>query len=251
MIKKSYTTVFLSDNLSRLRIHKEEGKKENASQRMPHEEEGDSSSDGGHDPLRVSLPKTFTVKYLGRRPALGLWGIKHTREPVDELVRVVRGQRSGAPLALLNMTISNQGVQLIPHNKNQNPTYDSGHFEIDTISYGVQDLVYTRVFAMIVVKDTYEEVQHNHHPDSSLHIQSRGFQCYGFVCDSRNEARKLTYALATAFSKFSAKKNEAGGPPKTRFAIDLRRNDESSEGRRDQKEESGRKFDDIFDSSEA
>jgi hypothetical protein len=36
--------------------------------------------------------------------------------------------------------------------RNLNPNFEAGLFPIDTISYGVQDLVYTRVFAMIIVR---------------------------------------------------------------------------------------------------
>lgn len=46
-------------------------------------------------------------------------------------------------------------------------------FSIDTISYGVQDLLYTRVFAMIVVKDNYNIKDPN------------PFEVHAFVCDSR------------------------------------------------------------------
>ena len=34
----------------------------------------------------TTLPQKFVVKYLGKKEAKGLWGIKHTRQPVDELV---------------------------------------------------------------------------------------------------------------------------------------------------------------------
>jgi Phosphotyrosine interaction domain (PTB/PID) len=98
---------------------------------------------------------------------------------------------------------------------------------IDSISYGVQDLVYTRVFAMIVVKD---EQKKNEHP----------FDVHAFVCDSRAMARRLTYALAASFQDYSRRVKEAeenisnnnnnnnnnndpaDSPLKTRFAIDLR-----------------------------
>lgn len=59
-------------------------------------------------------------------------------------------------------------------------------FGIDSISYGVQDLVFTRVFSMIVVS---EQNQDCHVP----------FTCHAFVCESRSTARKLTYCLAAAF----------------------------------------------------
>lgn len=46
------------------------------------------------------------------------------------------------------------------------------NFRIESISYGVQDLVYTRVFAMIIVKDQ------NINTDNI-------FEVHAFVCDSR------------------------------------------------------------------
>lgn len=95
-------------------------------------------------------------------------------------------------------------------------------WSIDSISYGVQDLVYTRVFAMIVVKD---ESVRNEHP----------FEVHAFVCDSRAMARRLTYALAASFQEYSRKVKEAeesnfnnnnsstiDSPMKRKFAIDLR-----------------------------
>ncbi|PSN46813.1 hypothetical protein C0J52_11192 [Blattella germanica] len=91
---------------------------------------------------------------------------------------------------------------------------------IDTISYGVQDLVYTRVFSMIVVREMGD--LKGQHP----------FECHAFVCESRNSARKLTYALAAAFHEYSklvkaASSDDSGGKDsfkaiKKRFAIDLR-----------------------------
>jgi hypothetical protein len=30
------------------------------------------------------------VKYLGKKEARGLWGIKHTRKPVDDMVGLAR-----------------------------------------------------------------------------------------------------------------------------------------------------------------
>jgi Phosphotyrosine interaction domain (PTB/PID) len=99
-------------------------------------------------------------------------------------------------------------------------------WSIDQISYGVQDLVYTRVFAMIVVKD-------------ESHLKSENpFEVHAFVCDSRAMARRLTYALAASFQEYSRRVKEAeennnnnnnnnvsnttDSPMKRKFAIDLR-----------------------------
>ena len=42
------------------------------------------SAEGNQETVR--LPATFGVKFLGKREARGLWGIKYTRKPVDEMV---------------------------------------------------------------------------------------------------------------------------------------------------------------------
>lgn len=100
------------------------------------------------------------------------------------------------------------------------------HWPIDQISYGVQDLVYTRVFAMIVVKD-----------ETQLRSENP-FEVHAFVCDSRAMARRLTYALAASFQEYSRKVKEmeeennnnnnnntikpTDSPLKQKFAIDLR-----------------------------
>ena len=123
------------------------------------------------------------------KPARGLWGIKHTRKPVDDLVGLARGLGPGAPLPYLQLSVSGRGVVLTQHPTNTCPTQDCGLYPIDTISYGVQDLVYTRVFAMIVVKEKRKDEKEDQNP----------FQCLAFVCDSRQTARRLTFALAAAF----------------------------------------------------
>ena len=126
------------------------------------------------------------------KPARGLWGIKHTRKPVDDLVGLARGLGPGAPLPFLQLTVSARGVVLSADKANTCPAPDTGLYPIDTISYGVQDLVYTRVFAMIVVRDKARDKDKEVDPGNP-------FQCLAFVCDSRQTARRLTFALAAAF----------------------------------------------------
>jgi len=158
------------------------------------------------------LPLYFQVKYLGHQPAKGLWGIKHTRRPVDALVATAKNLPQGQILPLVKVEVSKDGLKFtqITDKKTDKTVYN---FKVDTISYGVQDLVYTRVFSMIVVKD--EDLK-NGVP----------FDCHAFVCESRNQARQLTYALAAAFQEYGKKvKEESKDNPsavKKKFAIDLR-----------------------------
>ncbi|KAK8407402.1 hypothetical protein O3P69_002140 [Scylla paramamosain] len=163
-------------------------------------------------PTTMPLPQEFVVKYLGHRDAGGLWGIKHTRKPVDEMVGRAKEMKAGETLPFLKMTVSEKGVNIAEMPQNVNKNFEGGFYNIDVISYGVQDLVYTRVFAMIVVREDAASLR-THHP----------FQCHAFVCDSRQNARKLTFALAQAFQQFSkeVKSNKANKKPK-KFAIDLR-----------------------------
>jgi len=163
------------------------------------------------------LPQDFLVKYLGAKPARGLWGIKHTRKPVDDLVGLARGLGAGAALPYLQLSVSQRGVLVSQHKTNTCPTQDCGLYPIDTISYGVQDLVYTRVFAMIVVKGKTGEEDAN------------PFQCLAFVCDSRQTARRLTFSLAAAFKIFSKALKAPPTSKAQKFAIDLRSPEELEE----------------------
>lgn len=160
---------------------------------------------------KEELPQTFTVKYLGSREAKGLWGIKHTRAPVDSLVSAAKTP-GATPLPLMSLTVTSEGCTLY----SPTSTLIRRPFPIEVISYGVQDLLYTRVFSMIVVRDAGDP--------------RNPFECHGFVCESRQSARRLTYCLAAAFQEYSKRVRAAGlgaprrdrvwDPPK--FAIDLR-----------------------------
>ncbi|XP_067612775.1 uncharacterized protein [Eurosta solidaginis] len=169
----------------------------------------------------------WQVKYIGSEVATGLWGIKYTRRPVEILVKVAKSLPVDEALPQCNLKVSTEGVSidiLTPESKAR-----SWKHPIDTISYGVQDLVYTRVFAMIVVKDE----QHPH-----------PFEVHAFVCDSRAVTRKLTFALAAAFQDYSRRIKESGEQSKTdnitpqrqKFAIDLRTPEELQEGANEETE---------------
>ncbi|GBM56775.1 hypothetical protein AVEN_127119-1 [Araneus ventricosus] len=160
----------------------------------------------------IALPQTYVVKYLGSRDARGLWGIKHTRHPVDELVAAARSLPPGTTLPYLRLEVSGKGVHLSAMPQNQNQNFEPGLYPIESISYGVQDLVYTRVFAMIVVRD------------SGSMLEKHPFLCHAFVCDSRQNARSLTLTLAKAFQDYS--RSVKGLPPPRKFAIDLRSQEE-------------------------
>lgn len=162
---------------------------------------GESSDSGSAVLVKEELPQTFTVKYLGHAESRGLWGIKNTRRPVDTLVAIAK--QPGTVLPLMKLMISKEGCTLSSANITK-------YHPIDTISYGVQDLVYTRVFSMIIVRDL-----------TQFRADQNPFECHAFVCESRQMARKLTYCLATAFQEYS-KRVRASSLPKKKFAIDLR-----------------------------
>ncbi|XP_026848813.1 uncharacterized protein LOC113566609 [Drosophila persimilis] len=174
------------------------------------------------------LPITFKVKYIGSEVARGLWGIKYTRRPVDHMVGVAKNLPPNKVLPNCDLTVSVTGVQL--EIISPKASINNWSHPIDTISYGVQDLVYTRVFAMIVVKD-----------DASPHP----YDVHAFVCDSRAMARRLTFALAAAFQDYSRRVKEAAGddqidtitPARQKFAIDLRTPEEIQAGEMDQETE--------------
>ncbi|KAM3955603.1 uncharacterized protein ACR2FA_010471 [Aphomia sociella] len=174
-------------------------------------------------PITVDdLPVSFQVKYLGQRDAKGLWGIKHTRKPVDLMVAAAKALPPDQILPIVKLVISTDGVLIETVNqglKKNEFEHMSVFFKIESISYGVQDLVYTRVFSMITVKEM---------------VNGKGlnpFECHGFVCESRMAARRLIYSLSAAFQDYSRRVKEMQATPelddrhpnlKKKFAIDLR-----------------------------
>ncbi|KAJ8923977.1 hypothetical protein NQ315_006753 [Exocentrus adspersus] len=170
------------------------------------------------------LPMTFTVKYLGSQPAKGLWGMKHTRKPVDYLVSQAKNLPANVILPVVRILITKQGISY-QEITDKTTTCEPVHFPVDVISYGVQDLVYTRVFSMIVVTDDSLD---NGIP----------FVCHSFVCESRDQARKITYALAAAFQDYSKRVREENKDLSKvkRFAIDLRSPEEQAEASEEETE---------------
>ncbi|XP_068983468.1 uncharacterized protein [Bombus flavifrons] len=165
----------------------------------------------------TDLPQVFQVKYLGSHDARGLWGIKHTRRPVDNMVAAAKALPTNTMLPLTKLVVSQEGVALLPIEKRKQDSNFARIYAIETISYGVQDLVYTRVFSMIVVRET----------ENFRRVSP--FECHAFVCESKHHARQLTCALATAFDIYSRTvkaQNQmaemASKNAKKRFAIDLR-----------------------------
>lgn len=77
-------------------------------------------------------------------------------------------------------------VSEMPENRARG-SFEVGFYSVDSISYGVQDLIYTRVFSMIVVKSEAAL------SPAALMAASAGtsstaampFECYAYVCDSR------------------------------------------------------------------
>lgn len=162
----------------------------------------------------------FLVKYLGCRNANGLWGIKHTKAPVHEMVTVAKNMKPGDNLPYVVMTITEEGVRVTSEPKDRKNVSEMFH-AIDTISYGVQDLVYTRVFSMIVVKELGD--MKGHHP----------FECHAFACDSRKTAKLITKSLASAFKKYSETVKSVDNKRKKTsdvFGIDLRTPEERAAG---------------------
>ncbi|RZF33619.1 hypothetical protein LSTR_LSTR006997 [Laodelphax striatellus] len=153
------------------------------------------------DKPKELLPQSFNVKYLGHRESKGLWGIKNTRRPVDAMI--LHAKQSTSSLVPMRIDVTRDGCTFTYNNKTK-------VHPIDTISYGVQDLVYTRVFSMIIVRDI-----------SDVRIEQHPFECHAFMCESKQAARQLTYCLAAAFQDYS-KRVKATNNAQQKFAIDLR-----------------------------
>ena len=96
-LKKLMTSTTLSQHLSKLRVHKS-SKTEMAdnnnidveANKQQKQQQQQQLAKAPVTPEEVKLPQYFQVKYLGKRDAKGLWGIKHTRKPVDDMVTAAR-----------------------------------------------------------------------------------------------------------------------------------------------------------------
>nr|CAH7746325.1 unnamed protein product [Callosobruchus chinensis] len=161
------------------------------------------------------LPLTFKVKYLGKRAAKGLWGMKHTRKPVEYMVAEAKNLPPHVILPIVRLTITRDGIHFV-NITDKAVKSEAIRFSVDAISYGVQDLVYTRVFSMIIVTDDSLD---NGVP----------FECHSFVCESKDQARRITYALAACFQDYGRKvKLDGKERAVKKFAIDLRTPEEQA-----------------------
>ena len=84
------------------------------------------------------------------------------------------------------------------HVTNVNPDFTAGLIPIQNISYGVQDVRFTRVVAFVVVGE--DPRQNKTHCD-----------CFVYLCDSKLTARKIAYALARAFKEYGRRIQGAAG----------------------------------------
>ncbi|XP_029825452.1 uncharacterized protein LOC8043591 [Ixodes scapularis] len=185
----------------------------------------------------ATLPGCFIVKYLGVQDATGLWGLKHTRRAVDELVSAAKNAKLATLMPMVKLEVSDKGVTLVELSavrggggtgvvvssgaNNRSPGKQSSVscvFPIESISYGVQDVSYSKVVAMIVVRESPSALQQHEHP----------FRCHAFVCESKAIAKRLTLTLAAAFKEFSkmVKTTKTREMYTKKFAIDLRGEDD-------------------------
>lgn len=93
--------------------------------------------------------------------------------PLYLQVNVAKNLPKDKVLPICNLSVSLGGVNIESVQTSANRETYMLDWTIDTISYGVQDLVYTRVFAMIIVKENYNIKEEN------------PFEVHAFVCDSR------------------------------------------------------------------
>lgn len=156
------------------------------------------------------LPQGFVCKYVGSKPCTGLWGVRHTRQPVDQMVTELRKLGEGEDLPLVNIKVSTEGLKatLHVHNKSSRPLSDSGLLPLQFISYAVQDPRYTRIFVFILVRE--------------MSSRERKTECHAYLCSTDVFARKMALAMALTFREFGKKLE---GKPH-RFQVDLRNTDE-------------------------
>ncbi|ESO10475.1 hypothetical protein HELRODRAFT_125222, partial [Helobdella robusta] len=135
------------------------------------------------------LPQRFLVKFVGSRPCSGLWGSKHTREPVDNMVQELRQMDKKDDLPLINFKIQEDGIKMAVHPKSCSSkkfsecTFIPLHF----ISYAVQDYRYSKLFVFILVREMSSKIKVT--------------ECHAYLCDGMVSCRQMSLSMADAFKK--------------------------------------------------
>lgn len=155
------------------------------------------------EPPPPKLPQGFIVKYMGKRLTKGMWGSKHTRVVVEDVVDSISRMPKSEDLPLVNLDVYYQGLEMRPHSKNKIRSFKPVQIPIQFISYGIQDTVYPRVFCFIMVKE--------------MSSQERSLECHVYACDSNKNARRIASCLATAFQAYA--KHLKGSAAK--FSVDI------------------------------
>lgn len=154
-----------------------------------------------------TLPQYFVVKYLGCRRSSGLYGLKHIRGPVDEMIEAVGHMKKNEELTLAQLHVTKRGVHMSAHNDNKGPEIPTEFIPIEFLSYGVQDYVHTRVFCLIIVR--------------TMARHAKKMECHAFVCNCSATAKKLALSVALAFERYA---ESLRGKP-YRFEVDLKKKD--------------------------
>lgn len=179
-----------------------------------------SKSDVGEEgppeqPAPPELPQGFVVKYMGKRSTKGLWGTKHTRKHIEDIVESIGEMPKGDDLPLVILEVYYEGLAMRPHKKNKIKSYKHVLVPIQFISYGVQDTEYPRVFCFIMV--------------SEMSSQTKSMEVHAYACDSNKSARQLAACLAIAFQAYSERLNGGTFPFTTHVAMGSDENGRSCE----------------------
>lgn len=140
-------------------------------------------------PQLPALPQGFVVKYMGRRATKSMYGSKHTRAAVEEVIDSISHMPKNDDLPLVNLDVYYQGLAMRPHSKNTVKSYKAVQVPIQYISYGIQDTVYPRVFCFIMIE--------------KMSAQEKSMECHVYACESGKSCKQLAACLASAFQAYN------------------------------------------------
>ena len=162
------------------------------------------------EPQLPTLPQGFVVKYMGKRETKGMWGSKYTRAVIEDVVDAISKMPKNEDLPLVNLDVYYQGLDMRPHSKNKIKSFKPVRIPIQFISYGIQDIVFPRIFCFIMVKE--------------MSSQKKSMECHVYVCDTSKNAKQISSCLAVAFEAYT--RHLKGGTAK--FAVDVQMNHDDS-----------------------
>lgn len=130
---------------------------------------------------------------------------------MDLLVETAKSSRQN--LSQVELKVIIDGLEITQLIKDKDSVTVS--YKIETITYGVQDVNFSRIFCIIITR-----------PEAKIDEQ---YMLHAFVCPSKHVARQITFALGAAFKHLAETMKSKAEANKLKQTIQLSKDTEDSD----------------------